>query len=71
MESVILTRTTEYLCMDESEATTLVEEAKKKNIIENYSVKQKKATKKKAEHWIVTIKERINEADIYVSYEAE
>lgn len=70
MSKIILTKTNEYLCSSEEEAESVVAEAKEEIYsIEASSIKFKKATKKKAEHWIVTIKQRVDYADEYISEE--
>ena len=63
----VLTRTNEYVCLSEEEAYELIQEARTNMEVENTSIKQKKETKKKVEHWIVIIKERVSIVDNYVS----
>ncbi len=67
----ILTKTIEYVATSESEAEELVAKAKEKAQVENSSIKYKKETKNKMEHWIVSIKLRYDYPDAYVSYNAE
>ena len=65
----ILTKTIEYVAT--SEAEELVAKAKEEAQVENSSIKYKKETKNKMEHWIVVIKLRYDYADAHVSYNAE
>ena len=67
----ILTKTIEYVATSGSEAEELVAQAKEEAQVENSSIKYKKETKNKMEHWIVVIKLRYDYADAYVSYNAE
>ena len=67
----ILTKKIEYVATSESEAEELVAKAKEEAQVENSSIKYKKETKNKMEHWIVVIKLRYDYADAHVSYNAE
>lgn len=67
----LLSITNEYLTYTEAEAYDLIEDRRKKALVESSSVKYKKATAKKTEHYIVQIKERISVADDYILMEGE
>lgn len=71
MSEILLKQTNTYLCLNEQDAYALIEEMRAKKMVEDSSVKQKKMTKKKAEHYIVTISERIDTADNHIALDAE
>lgn len=55
-----------YVALDEEAAYKFIEDRRQVADVETSSVKFKKATKKKAEHWIVEITEKIDSVDAYV-----
>ena len=67
----LLSTTNEYLVFNEADAYGLIEQRRAVACVETSSVKYKKATKTKVEHYIVTIKERMATADDYVRMDGE
>ena len=63
----VLTDTVEYLVMSEKEADDLVAKAKQEALVESSNIKYKKATAKKMEHWVVTLKLRYNYVEDFVA----
>lgn len=66
MDKIILSTTTEFLAFDEESAYGIIEELRKTSDVEASSVKYKKETGKKMEHYIVTVKVRNATADTFV-----
>lgn len=60
-----------YGFLTEEEAYNFIAEQRESLNVEDSSVKYKKATKKKAEHWIAKVKVRIDEMDNYIAFDEE
>lgn len=67
MEALMkLTETLEFLAFSEEDAREFVDQMYSSHSVENFSIKYKKPTAKKSEHWIVEVKIRHAAAEDFI-----